>query len=245
LWNDKIVSATSSDNEIPDYLRTRHLLIIGSPFCNLMARKVNNNTFFRFNIDKDTLHEINRHEDSIRGIERRQKELQKILQNLADQHDEWKIHLRGAGFIDPIRQQKNAGAFAGRDDDYATVSFCRHPYSKEHYAVIVAGLHLPGTMAGVRALAEPPEPDFFVSRPLGGILKTIIPMGDWYERLTRSDVEWFTPKYTIADLEAKSAQLVDKGIFDSTDQKEYLELLNQYRDVSLQDFLSCYIHQKG
>lgn len=244
LWNDKIISATADDSEVPDYLKTRHLLIIGSPFCNLMTRKLNNSIFFRFNIKRNVLREINQEEDNNRGLTRNADELKKELSKLSNRHDEWVMQLRGLGFIDPIRGQLHAGAFAGHEDDYATISFCKHPYSNEHYAIVVAGLHLPGTMAGVKTLAEP---EFFKGRPLGGIVKIEIPHGNWYEKLTRSTTKWFTSEYTIDNfkekIDTKSSLVLGGNIFDNTDIKTYSELLEKYRDISLQDFLTSCIQR--
>ncbi len=238
LWNDKIISATQTDNEIPDALKIRHLLIIGSPFCNLMARKVNQSTFFRFNINNEVIREIDTEERGFRGLDRNQNELRQKFNDLSNRHDELVMKLRGLGFIDPIRQQENVGAFTGQDNDYATISFCEHPYSKNHYAILIAGLHLPGTMAAVKTLAEP---EFFTDRPVGGIIKISIPIGNWYERLTRSDVEWFTPAYTIESLmerfNNKSTDLFRRGVYQDNDSQKYTELLNLNNHISLQDFL--------
>jgi len=67
VWNDKICLATPTDDEIPDIVKSRHLLIVGSPFCNLVARHVNPSAFFRFNIPRYDFDAVVEAERRVRG----------------------------------------------------------------------------------------------------------------------------------------------------------------------------------
>ena len=162
IWNDKIAVATRSDEEVPELLRARDLLIIGSPYCNLVARRVNETAFFRFNIDPDDLAAIEAIERRIRGLKRQEADLVRIRRELTD-YDDLISRLRGHGLVDIATQKTAVGGFRDKDEDFATITLCEHPYSNDHVAVLVAGIGLPGTMAAVKTLSAP---DFFQRRPL-------------------------------------------------------------------------------
>ena len=235
LWNDKVINATSHEAKMPEYVSARHLLVIGSPFCNLLARTINKICFFPFNIDLEYVARIEYHESVIRGVHRKEKDLEDLLQQLGTPYNEWIMKLRGNGLVDPIRNQHDVGAQHGHNTDYATISFCRHPYSLRHRTVFVAGLHLPGTMASVKALATP---NFFAKHPFGGILKIKIPEGEWYERLMRCDVEWFTPAYTVAEYSEALKKYLSGVRSIIQDTNAISDLVTFHQDYSLQDFLT-------
>ena len=196
VWNDKIVSATKDDRHLPDPVRLRDLIIIGSPFCNLMARKVNRVACFPLNIDPDVVSSFDRAEAEIRGWLRGDLRLKAKMAEYAD-YDKRVKRLTGRGFIDVISNDAEAGVFKSHNTDYAAVTPCRHPYDGSKVALFVAGLHLPGTMAAMRVISDP---SFFYERPFGGILKMDIPDGDdWYEKLMLIEPEWFTPPYSKED----------------------------------------------
>lgn len=239
LWNDKIISATTKLDNVPKYLSSRDLLIIGSPYCNLMARHINNSAFFRFNIDRDILNKINTAENSIIGIGRHDPLLKKHWDELhsSNNYHQWLMKLRGNGFVDPLQDQYDVGGQAGHNDDYATVSFCKHPYSREHNAIFVAGLHLPGTMVAVAKLSDV---NFFEKHPLGGIIKVEIPEGEWFERLTRASCSWSTPEYTVSDFVQKLS-LIDKKknirIYNAQEIADCLELINEIEGYTVYKLL--------
>ena len=242
IWHDKIVSAAENDEDIPDYIKSRDLLIIGAPYCNLMARQVNTSSFFRFSyFEKHSLHAISELEKELHGFDRYSAQLEQVWNNISSVHSKWVENLRGVGFIDPILDSGTVGATARQDHDYATISFCKHPYSKTHSAVLVAGLHLPGTMAAVRQLAEP---EFFAGRPCGGIIKITIPDGAWYEKLTRCRTTWLTPVYTPEEMRksiSRDSNLYRNNTLTDADLEGYRETLSNYEHLTLQTFLETFI----
>lgn len=237
VWNDKICLATQRDDDIPDIVKSRHLLIVGSPFCNLVARHVNPSAFFRFNIPQDDYDAVFQAEQRVRGKRRQEHDLITILASMQN-YDELLSNVRGHGFTDPITENSHVGGFRDKDEDFATISLCAHPYSNHHVAILVAGIGLPGTMAALKALSAP---GFFVGRPLGGLIRVVIPYGGWYERLTRSTPNWLTPAYsaqTVLEHVQPSARLIVQGIYSAGDAARYKELLAaQYRDVTIETVL--------
>ena len=233
IWNDKVSCATADDQELPQVVRDRDLIIIGSPYCNLMARSVNRTAFFRFNLGREVLKDIARWEDRIRGLPRHSLELETVRLELGDSHDKLLMKLRGNGLVDPIEEESDVGIFAGNQHDYALLSVCAHPYSPERRAILVAGRHLPGTMTAVRMLADP---DVFEGHPAGGIVKVTIPEGGWYERLLRCSAEWFTPTYDWDRLQTgvgRTSKLYRTCEIDDSEVQGYMRLRRAVGDDSL------------
>ena len=237
LWNDKIICATSRVQDIPTEVRDRDLVIVGSPYCNLMTRHLNPAAFFRFHLDRNAVREIEDHERTVRGLPRHAAELRALKVRLGARHNELVMQLRGLGFVDPILQNPYAGSYAGQDHDYATVTFCAHPYSKERRAAVVAGLHLPGTMTAHKMLSQP---DFFRDHPAGGVLKITIPDGEWYERLLRCEAEWFTPAYKwsrLRDAVSRASSLYAQFVINDTEVARYEQLADEIEGDTMIDWL--------
>jgi hypothetical protein len=233
IWNDKVVCATADDLDVPQTVRDRDLIIAGSPYCNLMARMINQSAFFRFKLDRAVLQEIGIWEDQIRGLPRHSQKLRDLRTRIGARHDWLVMHLRGKGFVEPIDQQDDVGIYAGKDHDYALVTLCAHPYSKTRRAILVAGLHLPGTMRALKMLADP---SLFLDHPAGGIVKVTIPDGGWYERLLNSSVEWFTPKYDWDQLQmgvGRTSKLFKNGEIDESEVQGYRRLREDLADDTL------------
>lgn len=106
------------------------------------------------------------------------------------------------GIVDSVTARVHSNP--RRNEDYALISLAPHPYSDEHVAIMVAGVHGYGTAHALRVLAERPE--FFERRPLGAVLKLVRPEQDerpWAESLTTPSVldpTDVTPSYSVADL---------------------------------------------
>ena len=196
-----------------------------------MARKINSSAFFHFNIDPFVLKEIDKIELEIRGLDRYSDRLKEIMEELNDFYNDWLTGLKGEGFVDPIKQLARVGASAtDHDHDYAIISLCKHPYSREHYALLVAGMHLPGTMAAVKQLTVP---EFIIDHPFGGIFKVTIPDGGWYEEADCSTISWYTPSYTYDDMEkdiGRSSKLYHERKLGLEDLLEYQDTLSCYQN---------------
>ena len=235
LWNDKIVSATTHESEIPSYLRERALLTLGSPVCNLMSRLGNKSACFPLKIDSALTDKIDRYETMIGGMERMAGDLEKLLNEIGDEeYKKMLYNLRGEGFLDPLLKNEKVGFGPDHNTDWASISFCRHPYSREHVAVLVSGLHLPGTMTATKLLADP---DFFTDHPLGGVLKITIPDGLWYERLMRCTVKWNTPPYTMDDYLRKLKELETDKRFAQFDLDMMGQVALHHKHCDMRAFL--------
>jgi transcriptional regulator with XRE-family HTH domain len=107
---------------------------------------------------------------------------------------------RGGGIVDPIDRHVH-GLITGEHNDFALVSLAPNPFSRtgDFVAVLVAGIHGPGTTHALRALTT--EPSFFEHHPLGGVLEiTMERFVDWSTRFQNAFYSWQTQRYDLSTL---------------------------------------------
>lgn len=109
---------------------------------------------------------------------------------------------RKPGFIDPADRTIHA-RHTRSDNDFAVISLARNPYSEtgEHVAIIVGGIHGPGTAHGLSLLSSMRCRQAFQDRPLGGIVEIKLnPHQDWPSVFEKAVAEWQTRPYSVQDV---------------------------------------------
>lgn len=110
---------------------------------------------------------------------------------------------RRAGLIDPADQRIH-GKHTPEDKDFAIISLARNPFANpdsDYVAILAAGIHGPGTVQAVKALAEKDKTRAFGGHPLGGVLEVQLnEYEQWSDRLENATWRWQTGVYAIGKL---------------------------------------------
>jgi hypothetical protein len=203
IVSDKTTRLLSEDDETAHERLTKrfgnkNLIVIGSPACNLMARAINDGACFSFRCEVPALESAKRITNELITIEFDQDELQNYARAENEKLRETIFGFAQHGILDLVDRPDRLGirkAVGNSYRDYGVVSLCRHPWSTKHVAVMVAGVHGPGTAAAVKLFADQRA---FVDRPLGGIFKTFVPNDLlWDDRFPRLRWEWDTHSYDL------------------------------------------------
>lgn len=115
-------------------------------------------------------------------------------------------HFQTPGIMDTVRGRIYSNP--RMNEDYGLVSLARHPFSDDHVAIVVAGLHGFGTAHALQVLAE--QPEYFRRRAAGAVMTVSIPDAEqlaWAQRLWDAHVVDGTPEYDLADLTHKIADI--------------------------------------
>ena len=134
---------------------------------------------------------------------------------------------RPTGAVDPLGQIVYP-ASRGVQRSSAIISLCRNPFSDSdrYVAITVAGVHLPGTVSALKAMATE---DFFDDHPFGGVLDVYHPKG-----VEGAFWNWQTRPYTEEDIvktigEVSSANITESSFVDWSEQ-EIADALFTYRN---------------
>jgi hypothetical protein len=133
------------------------------------------------------------------------------------------------GFVDPMEGAVH-GFSLPRDRDFGVVSLARNPFSPDgqHVAILVGGIHLPGTAQGVRALADRTQ---FEAHPLGGVFRVEINVdAAWPDRVDGIFM-WESDTYTM-DRALKVLRQLSKPQPRSTDDPALQQLAGQLLEMS-------------
>ncbi len=169
-----------------------NLLVIGSPASNFLARRINSTALFKFGLDSRDLEQL----EKIAKFARHQEdqfELKKLAHDNRDTLRFFTNRMFAGGLFDPTYKMYFRGFRLSRERDYGVITLARNPFtSKEdkntYFSVMVAGLHLPGTMLGVKLLSESER---FEGREFGGVFEIDIPSGKrWEDRLVNAEYRW-------------------------------------------------------
>lgn len=197
--SDKEFLISDNDRLVREYGKC-HLLVIGSPATNHLARIVNPNAIFRFNLPRDLKEKLENALEGLPGekdrevLERRKRSNLPVLKQLM------RRFCASYGIVDPLLQDVRGFALAP-DMDFATVTFAANPYYRgddyRYVAVMVAGFHHPGTVWALRCLGEPrDEQHGFLEHPYGGVLEIkISPEIPWEKRMRKARCSWDTDPY--------------------------------------------------
>jgi len=174
-----------------------NLLVIGSPASNHLARMINSDAIFRFNLQKgfketykEVLQDLSISKYGEVPEHRRQEHLKNLKRHMTQFY--------AFGIIDPEYEENVRGFALPADIDFGTITFAANPYYKgddfQYIAIIVAGFHHPATVWALRWLSQK---DKFVKRPYGGVVKVKIDTElPWEERMRKSECFWDTDEYT-------------------------------------------------
>lgn len=189
IITDKVFMVKNRD-EIKEILAGRNILCIGSPAANLVSREVNKRAFFRFNIEQSTLQHSELYQARLFTIKNSIEDLRKYqeLKNIAIIHS-ITAQFHHGGLFNPIFDWplSKRGFFQRALQDFAVISMAKNPYDDNTHAILVGGVHLVGTIASLRFLANK---DNFKNHPVGGVIEVLERSEDFYERIKNPEVNW-------------------------------------------------------
>lgn len=198
-----------------DFLKDRNLLVIGSPGTGWLSRYIWRKGPFYFEINKKDIAGANERESNIkkmtganglRQLEKYERDNSRKLKDLEN---------RIKGQLYDSLEGKEYPAELARGKKLGVISLCKHPFSEDHYAILVGGPHLLGTMAAEKMLLDRTankDREELKKRPFGGIVQATstdeIGLGYIY-----ATIEWITEEYSSEDLKkALRNRLQDKGL---------------------------------
>lgn len=217
--SDKVL-VTASHEWLKERFGRTHLLCIGSPASNLLAREYNDHFLFRFALSRETMIKWQRkREDLLRRVT--PFELLAFKENSKNDLKHMMRLFKQPGFVDFNYQNLKVGIDLAENRDFAVVSLGRNPFCDPedgYFAILAGGIHHPGTAHAVRCLGEPKQ---FLRHPFGGVLEVQVPKDDlrnvpWHERIRMSHADWhrigdgsleYTPQALLEALETWDAKL--------------------------------------
>jgi serine/threonine protein kinase/predicted DNA-binding transcriptional regulator AlpA len=226
IRSDKITKFATNDS----LTKILHgdILVIGSPAANLMARVVNRFACFRFALTQEAKQLEKAFELALQQIAFAGDDLEEYFTHSSKEGmqrirelNSMKAQFAKAGFVDPVDFNGIRGFSTRTDEDYGVISLCKHPWNRNGVAILVGGIHGPGTAAAVKLITTP---DAFIDRPLGGVFKIRVPQeARWEDRYDMLRPKWDTHPYTTDKYEA--------------DLKAFISRLTagEFRDVSLDE----------
>jgi transcriptional regulator with XRE-family HTH domain len=129
---------------------------------------------------------------------------------------------RKTGILDPADGLIH-GEVTRDNNDFGLISLAPNLFDPtgRYVAIIVAGIHGPGTTHALRLLLE--EPADFKDHPFGGVLEFVLPrFSDWSYRFQRVSWEWQTRSYDLNMLQERFTQA------EAQDQRDRTESLKRY-----------------
>ena len=215
------------DNWFREKLGKRHLLCIGSPASNLFTRQYNNEFLFRFAITREAQKKWEKKRDEMYQLETQADLWKFYLDNKADLKHTMRL-FKPPGFIDFNYEHLKLGMDISYNKDFAVISLGRNPFAAEgepFFAILVAGVHHPGTANAVKFLSRPKN---FENHPFGGILEIEVP-----SKACRSgDIRWHNKVENCSAFWHSAGPGADSLRYDpSSLQKELKEWLKSLSDI--------------
>jgi hypothetical protein len=222
LYSDKVVVLEDIE-ALRRRFGKRHLLVVGSPASNHLARRIlldppakgwnRAAPLFRFNISRHALPEIEQLLEPLAGLKRIQLAAKRADESTEAALRHWLRYLFMGGIIDPTYEGLWIRALAlGQDRDYGLVSIARNPFSDSndpYFCVAVAGFHLFGTAFALKMLAKPVEN--FAEHPYGGVIKVSIDGPTFAQRFDDSIPEWENQSgYTVEQLRSRLQRMMNE-----------------------------------
>lgn len=198
LVSDKIF-VNAPNGYLKERFENRNLMIVGSPATNHLARIVNKSAPFHFYVESEVAEKIDDLTDEIKQIDTDQ-ELHKFWNDAEKQGrlKHYMSNLMATGFVDPSKDLPRSANYLPPNKDYGLVTIAQHPYADadnvERVAILVAGVHLPGTMRALEALVKGDKD--FSAHPFGGIFKiTIFTQERFEKRFIELPIDWSSEEY--------------------------------------------------
>jgi hypothetical protein len=230
----------SDNNRLCKKYGNCNLLVIGSPASNHLARIINADAIFRFNLQKEFTEKL---ENILKGLPA-EKDREVLERKKRDNLDDLKQLMRrfcAYGIVDPLIRDVRGFALAP-DVDYATITFARNPYYQgddfRYVAIMVAGFHHPGTVSALRCLSKPYDKQLdFLDHPYGGVIEVKISLESaWEDRMHKVRCSWdtdgYTPKKLLEGLEAIRSSGWRLMEIDPTKIDQCIELLKSLKGTS-------------
>ena len=224
IRTDKLMVNTVNEEDLRRVFGSTNLLVVGSPFVNFVSRFVNQSSAFRFGPAKvlRTWHQSLNDLKGVDGVELeafatlsqgtgidaktvkeqhlthdRLSDLERLTDRLRNDSEEQSLReaYRPNVLLDPVARTSYPAA-KGFSVSYGLISLTLNPFadSRKYVALMVAGVHLPGTVQALKALAEAN----FEDRPFGGVIEVVHPSGQTED----SWWSWKTPRYSAKDFVA-------------------------------------------
>ena len=203
LYGDKVCVLESTE-ELKERFGKKHLLIVGSPASNHLARRCllfpskrdwrPAAAIFRFNLPQHTLQKIEKFLESLSGLRTKQLVGKRADEGTEKDMKNWLHYLFTGGILDPTNTHYWVrGLDLPNSRDYGLITLGRNPFSdpndQSHMCIVVAGFHLLGTAHALKMLANAMEN--FKRHPLGGVIKVSIDTGlPFAKRFDDSTAEW-------------------------------------------------------
>jgi len=203
LYGDKVFVLESAE-ELKARFGQKHLLIVGSPGSNHLARRCLLEPslpgwrpaapIFRFNVHQYTLRRIEDLVSSLHGMTSKQLVGKRADESTERDMKQWLHYLFTGGILDPTYSGYwLRGHEIPYSRDYGLITLARNPFSDQggqpYMCIMAAGFHLPGTAHALRMLARPEEN--FARHPLGGVIQVSIdPNLPFAKRFDDSSAQW-------------------------------------------------------
>ena len=202
LYGDKVFVLESA-SELRARFGKKHLLIVGSPGSNHLARRCllvpprpgwrPAAAIFRFNLPQHTLAKIEQFLEPLPGMRPQQLAGKRAEEGTERDMKNWLHYLFTGGIVDPTHTDHWLRGFdLPSSRDYGLVTLARNPFSdpaEPMFCVMVAGFHMLGTAHALRMLANPAET--FARHPLGGVIEISINVGlPFAKRFDDSSADW-------------------------------------------------------
>lgn len=242
--SDKVLMTAHADPEWLAELGKKNILCIGSPASNLFSREYNEQFLFRFAVSREAKRLWEKKRDMMYKLEKPVDLTEFYLANRDDLKHIMRL-FKPPGFIDFNYRHLRLGIDVGQDMDFAVISIGRNPFSApgDHvFAILVAGIHHPGTANAVRFLANPSN---FIEHPFGGILEVHVPSKEfrredvkWHEKIGKCHIDWHCAgagdarlSYNPADLIGKLREWLDRTDHIATDVTITKEEIESHIDL--------------
>jgi hypothetical protein len=186
---------TAPEKWLRENLGNKHILCVGSGAANLYAREFNDSFLFRFNITRASKASWEENRDKIKKMP--QYELVDYAQKQRDRLKYEMHRFKPPGFVDYNYEYLTLGVDLPQDMDFGVISLGRNPWaakSDPKFAILAAGVHLPGTAHAVKFLSDPTN---FEEHPFGGVIDVEVPAVEhrgadipWYEKIGKCKAYW-------------------------------------------------------
>jgi transcriptional regulator with XRE-family HTH domain len=176
----------------------KNIMSIGSPASNLFSRQFNDHFLFRFAINRTTQNKWGETHKRMLGLDTPARLLQFYDESKADLKQTMRM-FKPPGFVDFNYPYLTLGMDLSYGKDFAVISVGTNPFSEPgspYFAILVAGVHHPGTAHAVRFLSDTSN---FVKHPFGGVLEVEVPSKkcdpreiSWHNKIENCHAAWHT-----------------------------------------------------
>jgi hypothetical protein len=208
IYSDKMFVLETAD-ELKKRFGEKHLLVLGSPASNHLARRCllarqdrikgwqPAAPIFRFNLPKFVLKNIEAFISSVEGKKAKELAARQEDPSTSNNMKTWLHYLFTGGILDPTHSNHWLRGFElPPHRDYGLVTLARNPFSdpsgKPYLCIMVAGFHLFGTAHALKMLSTAEKS--FERHPYGGVIEIDIASGlPFASRFDESTAAWDDP----------------------------------------------------